>query len=131
MDDLKNKHPEAAFLFALEGVFMYFEKVQVRSVFANLSDRFPSCHILFDVTSTWMCKNSHRHDTVKLTNAPFLLALDDDREIENWGGNLKFESVRHYGGFDDWKRCGFMKYWTMKTVPAMKKASRLLYYSNG
>ena len=131
MDELRDKHPRANFLFVAEGVFMYFSKMQVKRVFANLSERFPLCHILFDVTSSWMCRNSHRHDTVKLTNAPFLLALDDDREIENWGENLKFESVRRYGDFEECKRCGFMKYWIMKIVPAMKNSSRLLYYTNG
>jgi O-methyltransferase involved in polyketide biosynthesis len=110
MDELKDKHPQAPFLFVAEGVLMYFEKERVKRVFVNLSERFSTSQILFDVTSSWMCKNSHRHDSVKHTNAPFKLALDDDKEIEDWAKNLKLESVRHFGDFKEWKRCGFMTY---------------------
>jgi O-methyltransferase involved in polyketide biosynthesis len=131
MDQLKNKHPRAAFLFIAEGVFMYFGKEQVKGVFVNLSERFPNSNILFDVTSSWMCKNSHRHDTVKHTSAPFQLALDDDKEIETWAKNLKLESVRHYGDFRAWKRCGFMTYWVMRMIPKIKNASRLMSYTIG
>ena len=128
MDKLKGIHTNASFLFIAEGVMMYFEKKQVKSVFVDLAKRFSSSEILFDVTSSWMCKNSHRHDTVKYTNAPFKLALDDDREIERWARNLKFESARRYGDFKEWCRCGFFYYWSMKIIPALKNAGRMLCY---
>lgn len=78
-----------------------------------------------------MCKNYHRHVTVKHTNAPFKLALDDDKEIKNWAQNLRLETVRYYGDFAELKRCGFITYWTMRIVPEIKNASRLLCYAIG
>lgn len=131
MDELKDRHPRAAFLFVAEGVLMYFEKEQVKHVFSSLAERFPTGKLLFDVTSGWMCKNSHRHETVQFTNADFKFALDDDHEIERWAENLKFVSVRHYGDFKEWKRSGFIRYWLMRMVPVIKHASRLLYYDIG
>jgi O-methyltransferase involved in polyketide biosynthesis len=131
MDDIKAQHPQGAFLFVVEGVFMYFEKEQVKSVLVNLAQRFPGGHILFDVTNSWMCKNSHRHDSVKLTNSPFRLALDDDKEIETWADTLKFVSVRYYSDFKAWERSGFFNYWAMRLITTIKRASRLLYYRIG
>jgi O-methyltransferase involved in polyketide biosynthesis len=129
MDRLKEAHPSANFLFVVEGVFMFFKKKQVKAVFVELAQRFPGSRILFDVTSTWMCKNTHRHDTIKFTKATFKLALDDDREIEMWADNLKLISVRRYCDFKEWRRSGFLRYWMMKIVPAFKNASRMLSYA--
>jgi O-methyltransferase involved in polyketide biosynthesis len=60
---------------------MYFEKERVKRVFVNLSERFSTGKILFDMTSSWMCKNSHRHDTVKHTNAPVVC-----KQVQWWVG---------------------------------------------
>ena len=61
----------------------------------------------------------------------FKLALDDDREIEQWPNNLKFVSVKHFGDFKEWRHCGFANYWIMKLVPVIKNAGRLPYYQIG
>ena len=128
MDALHAQHPQAAFLFVAEGVLMYFENAQVKQVLVNIASRFPGGRLLFDVTNSWMCKNSHRHDTVKLTNSPFKLALDDDLELEQWTANLQCISARRYGDFEEWKRSGLMNYWAMRLIPCLNHASRMLYY---
>ena len=129
MDEIKNNHPQAQFLFVAEGVLMYFEKDRVKSLFADLAARFTSARILFDVTNSWMCKNSHKHDTVKLTNASFKLDLDDDKETETWANNIKLEEVAYYSDFEEWKRGGLFLYWLMKLVPKIKNSSRILQVS--
>lgn len=63
---------------------MYFSESDVRSVMKNLAGRFPQSEILFDVVNVWMSKNSHIHDSVKLTNAQFIYGTDDNRAMENW-----------------------------------------------
>jgi hypothetical protein len=60
--------------------------------------------------------------------APFRLALDDDREIENWAKNLKFESVRYHGDLEEWRRCDFLSFWAMRIIHTLKNASRMLCY---
>ena len=60
--------------------------------------------------------------------ALFRLALDDDRELENWAKNLKFETVRHYGDFEEWRRSGFFSVWVVRFIHALKNASRMLCY---
>eukprot|EP00767_Chilomastix_cuspidata_P000957 gnl/Chilomastix_cuspidata/12807.p1 GENE.gnl/Chilomastix_cuspidata/12807~~gnl/Chilomastix_cuspidata/12807.p1 ORF type:complete len:129 (+),score=14.28 gnl/Chilomastix_cuspidata/12807:57-389(+) len=108
---------------------MYFHINQIKEFFLNLSKRFNKSKILFDATSTWMCKNSHKHDTIKNTDSPFKLALDDDRTIESWADNLKFENVFYFSDFNDWKRAGLFYYWIMKLVPKIRTASRMLIYN--
>ncbi len=129
MDEIKNNHPRGQFLFVAEGVLMYFEKDRVESLFADLAARFTSARLLFDVTNSWMCKNSHKHDTVKLTNASFKLDLDDDKEIETWANNIKLEEVAYYSDFEEWKRGGLFLYWLMKLIPKFKNSSRILQVS--
>lgn len=128
MDELSKKHEESQFLFLIEGVFMYFEKDVVKSVLLNIGERFQSARFLFDVTTSWMRKNSHRHDTVKLTNAVFKLDYDDDCELEEWSSKFKLISTQFYCDFEHSKRAGFVNYWAMKLVPKIKQASRILYY---
>ena len=51
MDMLRQKHPHGRFLFLAEGVMMYFNEEQVKSVIQNLAQRFPGCEIYFDFIS--------------------------------------------------------------------------------
>lgn len=120
MDELSQKHPNGQFLFIIEGVFMYFSKENVQSVFQNLSKRFPKSELLFDIVNVWMSKNSDVHDAVKLTNAQFLYGTDEDREMEQWAGNLELISSKLFTDFKEWKRMGLQE--------DIFKAGRMLNY---
>jgi O-methyltransferase involved in polyketide biosynthesis len=127
MDYFLSKHPLGDFLFIIEGVLMFFENQEVKGFLENLARRFPGNELAFDVTSSWMCKNSHRHDTLKHSKACFKMALDDDRELERWVSNLSIKEVRRYGDFSEWRRCGLLNYWAMRLIPALNNASRILH----
>ncbi|WED23901.1 class I SAM-dependent methyltransferase [Vibrio sp. JC009] len=127
MDSLAKKHQGAAFLFLVEGVFMYFDNQQVKDVFNLLAERFENSEIIFDATSKWMSDNSHRHDTVRYTGARFKLALDDSREVESWHSKLRVLSTTYYSDFDEWKRAGAVNYYMMKLLPKFRKASYLVH----
>ena len=128
MNLLTKKHQDKSFLFIVEGVFMYFEKGMVKSVFEQLAKRFTNSQILFDVTSSWMCRNSNKHDAVKHSNAVFKLECDDDYEMESWAQNLRFISSKGYQDFKEWRQTGFFNWVMMNTVPVFKKSTRLLRY---
>jgi methyltransferase (TIGR00027 family) len=127
MDHLKEKHPDTSFAFIVEGVFMYFDEENIKKVFINLANRFPKSEIHFDVVNKWLSRNSHIHDTVKFTNATFKYGIDNDKEIENWASNLKYESTKLYGDFEEWKRVGIQR-WMMKLIPRFKYSGRMLKY---
>ncbi len=129
MDLIKEKHPKSSFLFNAEGVLMYFEMQQIKNLLTNLAQRFNKSKILFDVLNSWMCKNSHRHDTVKLTKATFKLSCDNDYEFEKCHEKLKLISCKKFHDFKDLKRIGILMNLLMRIVPALKNSCRILFYN--
>ena len=109
MDNLLQSHPDAQFLFLIEGVLMYFPKENVRDLFQKLAQRFHGSEILFDVTSTWMTKVSDRHDALKHTRARFAFGCDNDREPELWAANLHMIAAKYLAtDFPAWKKPAFL-----------------------
>lgn len=128
MDDLIKKHGNANFLFMVEGVFMYFEPEQVKSVVLNITQRFKNSVLVFDSVNSWMCRNSHRHDTVKLTKTSFKFPLDNPIGIEQWNTNIRLENVKLFSDFSEWRKAGLINNFIMKTIPVIRNASRMLTY---
>ncbi len=128
MDAIKQAHPEGKFLFIIEGVLMYFKREDVKTVFKNIAEKFPNGEILFDIINVWLSQNSHRHDSVKLTNAQFIYGTDDDKEMESWADNLQHVSTKLYGDFKEWKRVGFANLMLMMLIPVLKYSGRMLHY---
>jgi len=127
MDELKEKHPDASFIFVIEGVFMYFTEQQVRSVFINLARRFPGSELHFDVINKWMSRHSHIHDTVKYTRATFRFGCDKDREFELWDRRLCYHSTALFTDVKEWRRAG-LRGLLLKLIPAFKNSGRMLCY---
>lgn len=128
MDELKEKHGNRNILFIIEGIFMYFNEEDVKSVFQNIASRFSQSELLFDIINTWMSKNSHIHDSVKHTNAAFIYGTDNDKDMEQWSNNLQLISSKLYSDFPTWKRAG-LKGWILRIFPKFKKAGRMLHYN--
>ncbi|WP_087023083.1 class I SAM-dependent methyltransferase [Thaumasiovibrio subtropicus] len=127
MDTLQQTHPDARFMFTIEGVLLYFDKTEVQRVITELATRFSGCEILFDASNQWMCKNSHRHDTLKHTGARFKLALDDPMEIEQWCEKLKVVNTTYYNDFEEWKQAGLFTYYLMKISRTLKTSSYIVH----
>ena len=52
MDDLRRKHPDAEFIFIVEGVLMYFYEKQVKAFLHHVASRFGGGELWFDVCGT-------------------------------------------------------------------------------
>ncbi len=128
MDELAEKHKSASFIFVIEGVLMCFENTDVNKVLLNLVERFPCSTLVFDVINGWLCKNFHRHDTVKLTKTRFRFACDDDKEMKSWSPKLKLLIAKRFNEFDDWRRTGWFNYAVTNWVPTIRYASCMLCY---
>ncbi|MBH5329743.1 class I SAM-dependent methyltransferase [Eikenella sp. S3360] len=130
MEDLQTRHPEAAFLFLIEGVLMYFAIDTVRGLFQNLAARFSGSEIAFDMCNSWTVKNSARHEAMKNARARFQSSCDNEREAEQWANNLHLISSRLLiGDFPaEWKRTGWLSHRIMRLVRAMRESTRLLHY---
>ncbi|WP_321281914.1 class I SAM-dependent methyltransferase [Marinifilum fragile] len=128
MDMIHEKHPNQPIMFVIEGVLMYFEEEAVKKLFSDLSNRFSKAEIHFDVINKWLANNSHKHDTIKNSEASFEFGLDDDGLIENWGQNLSHRKTYLYSDFPGWKKVGFIQRFIMSVIPRYKYGGRLLHY---
>lgn len=123
---IRKKHPDGSFLVLAEGVFMYFAEEEVRPVLERIARTLAPGELLFDACTSFGCKTSSSHDTVKYTNASFKWGLDDDRLPELWTGNLTLLDTAYFMNKEK-KRWG----WTTRIVtmiPAMARAFRMLHY---
>ncbi len=128
MDKLKEKHPSGDFIFIIEGILMYFEEEEVKSVFQNLASKFSKSEIHFDIVNEWLSKNSHIHDSVKHTNAKFKFGTNDDKLFEKYSRFLVHTKSYLYSDFKEWKRVGLLKNFLMQVIPRYKYAGRMLSY---
>ena len=65
MDDLRRKHPEAEFIFIVEGVLMYFYEKQVKSFLHHVANRFGGGELWFDVCGTIMSRHGVKPDSLR------------------------------------------------------------------
>ncbi|QKG29406.1 class I SAM-dependent methyltransferase [Campylobacter sp. RM16187] len=86
MDELKAKHPNAKFAFALEGVSMYFEKEVFKEFVLNLAKRFEGIVALDLINKFTANMDSRKHDTLKFMKKAvvFKMGIEDPSEVEEW-----------------------------------------------
>lgn len=89
MLSLKARHPQASFLFIMEGVLMYFPEQQIRALFDDIAAHFPGCEVWFDACGTFTVKNSDKHDALKKVSAKFAWGIDNGHDMEKWNDRLK------------------------------------------
>jgi O-methyltransferase involved in polyketide biosynthesis len=77
------------FLFLGEGVFMYFETAQVRSLVLSLMENFPGAELVLDVFSPFLVRaNNLRLSLIKF-GARYGWGLKRGRDLENWGEGIR------------------------------------------
>jgi len=74
------------FLFLAEGVFMYFEEAQVKSLVLTLRDRFPGAELVFDAFSPFMRWAHNVRVTRTRVGAYLHWGLKHGQDLERWGG---------------------------------------------
>jgi O-methyltransferase involved in polyketide biosynthesis len=90
------------FLFMAEGVFMYLDGEDVRSLVLELKKTFPGSELVCEVeNSFWLGPLTKKLVSYKLqrqfhlgTNAVFRSGIRDSREMEQWDNGIRF--------LDDW-----------------------------
>lgn len=99
MKHLSSAHPEASFLFIMEGVLMYFTEKEVKALFSNLANYFRGSEVWFDTCGTFVVKNSDKHDAIKKVEAKFKWGINDGRNIEKWDNRLSLIKQSSQGLF--------------------------------
>jgi O-methyltransferase involved in polyketide biosynthesis len=73
------------FLFLAEGVFMYFEGAQVKSLVLTLCDRFPGAELVFDAYSPLHVWRHNLQTSASVINLRVHWGIWHGQEIERWG----------------------------------------------
>jgi len=126
IDRIRADQPGGAFLLMAEGVFMFFLEDEIRSMVMRIANLLSPSEFVFDACSSFGCKMSSKHETIRFTNASFKWGLDDDHAPERWMQNLRLTDVSYY--MDKEKdRWGLMTR-AMSLVPFFFKAFKMLHY---
>lgn len=125
-DEIRDRHPDAAFLVLSEGVLMYFPEEDVRPVLERIARTLAPGELVFDACTSVGCKLSSKHDTVKFTNARFRWGLDDPAVLEQWAPNLSLRNTTHY--MDKEKHRWDLPSRLMAMVPPVARAFKMLEY---
>lgn len=72
-------------LFLAEGLFMYFEEAQVKSLVLSLKEHFPGAELVFDAYSPFMRWAHNLRIARKRIGARLHWDLKDSRDLEEWG----------------------------------------------
>jgi methyltransferase (TIGR00027 family) len=82
------------FLFLAEGVSMYFEEAQVKSLVLTLHDRFPGAELVFDAFSPFM-RWAHNFKVTRTGIGAYLhSSLKHGQDIERWGDGIRLLDER-------------------------------------
>lgn len=87
---IHRRHP---FLFLAEGVFMYFEESQVKSLVIRLRDYFPSAELVFDAWRPFEIWIGNR-----VLGGLLRWGFWSSQEIEGWGAGIRM--LDEWGYFD-------------------------------
>jgi O-methyltransferase involved in polyketide biosynthesis len=92
--DTVSAHHQRPFLFLAEGVFMYFEEAQVKSLVLTLRDRFPGAELVFDAFSPFLRRVHNNKVTRTKIGAHLHWALKHGRDLERWSDGIRLLDER-------------------------------------
>jgi len=82
--------PRRPFLFLAEGVLMYFEEAQVRSLVLTLRDHFPGAELVFDAFSPFLVRMNNIRFKISRSKirARYRWGLKRGEDLETWGDGI-------------------------------------------
>jgi len=82
-------HRQRPFLFLAEGVLMYFEEAQVKSLVLMLRDHFPGAELVIDAFSPFIVRANNLRLSISKFGARYHWGLRRGQEIESWGDGIR------------------------------------------
>jgi O-methyltransferase involved in polyketide biosynthesis len=120
-------------LFIAEGLLMYLEESEVKSLVLALQRRFPDCELVCEVENTFVIetlkkerwKRKFQRDHHLGPDATLHFGIRDGRDLESWGEGIRF--LDEWTIFDDHeKKLGWMN--LFRFSKRMRKAQWIVHY---
>jgi len=86
--DTVSIHRPRPFLFLAEGVFMYFEEAQIKSLVLMLYDHFPGAELVFDAFSPFLVRMNNLRISRTKIGARYRWGLKRGQDLERWGNGI-------------------------------------------
>ncbi len=131
-------HGNRPFLFLAEGVFMYFEEAQVKSLVLTLCDRFPGVaeqrtELVFDAFSPFMRWGHNSRVSRTGIGAPLHWGLKHPQDLERWStpsASLRTGGIRL---LDErfpfqYREPRIRRAWQVRLIPFLAKAIGIFRY---
>jgi len=92
--DAVSAHRQRPFLFLAEGVLMYFDEAQVKSLVLTFKEHFPGAELAFDTFSPLFNWANNLRVTLTKVGARSRWALKDGKDLERWGDDIRLLDER-------------------------------------
>jgi len=127
MEEVERFQP-GPFMFLAEGVFPYFEEVQIRSLFLKLRDHFPGCELASDAHTAFVIWADNLQLSFSGVQARLHWRLKNPRDVESWGDDIHLLDEWNYYEEDEPRLKTFR--WA-RHIPAIAKSSGVYHYRLG
>ncbi len=126
--DMVSMHRQRPFLFLAEGVLMYFEEPQVKSLVLMLRDHFPGAELVFDAISPFFNWANNLRLSITKLGARYRWGLRRGQEIESWGEGIHL--LDEWGYFDQPEpRLDNIRW--MQNIPLFARVLRIYHFQFG
>jgi O-methyltransferase involved in polyketide biosynthesis len=126
--DTVSVHRPRPFLFLAEGVLIYFEEAQVKSLFLTLRDHFPGAELVCDAFLPYIVwLNNLRIARTKIS-ARYHWGLKRGKDVEKWGDGIYLLDEWFYFSRPE-PRLAHVRW--MRYIPPLAKVSGIFHYRLG
>jgi methyltransferase (TIGR00027 family) len=132
--DAVSAHRQRPFLFLAEGVLMYFEEAQVKSLVLMLRDHFPGAELVIDAFSPFIVRANNLRLSITKFGARYHWGLKRGQELEGWGAasptGAGIRLLDEWGYFDRPEpRLDHIRW--MRHIPLLAKVLRIYHFQLG
>ncbi len=121
IDDVPKNKPT---LFIAEGLLMYFDEDEVKSIFKKISQEFPDSEMILEAMSPFIVKIK-KHPALKDLNVSFKWGVKSGKELEEWGLGINFIKEDYF--FDRFRSKIPFSYRIITLIPAFKKMMKIIH----
>jgi len=117
--------PSTPLLLIAEGVFMYFEETQIRSLVLKLREKFQNVDLISDAMTPQLIEMDNLHLVFSKMKARLKWGLPHAKDLESWAEGIRLVEEFYY--FDSAEpRLGVMN--LMRYIPLFAKSSGIFHY---
>ncbi len=126
--DKVSAHQQRPFLFMAEGVLMYFEEAQVKSLVLMFRDHFPGAELVFDAFSPFLVRANNIRMAISGFGVRYHWGLRRGQELESWGDSIRL--LDEWGYFDRSEpRLDHIRW--MRHIPLLARVMRIYHFRLG